>query len=409
MSSEYLASLRAKREHAWEAQKALLDTIATEGRDITPEEREQVERMDADYDAYAAEEKRVADRLALVAATDALRADLAPRVETARAERRDASDAEMLRRMFREKTGEFESRPSNGFGQESRALGIATASVPVTFYDAVTVYERTFTPMLNGSIVTILNTPTGEAMTMPQLTADVSVSGTLTAEAGGITESDPTLASVTLNTYKYGITNLWSAELDIDNGINLMDLVARTTARSLAIAIGGQLTTADGSSKPNGIVNAATNGGTANGTAAGTSLDTFIAAADLIDLKYGRAEPYRQVGAWMVSNTMLAKMRKFRDSTGQFLWNSSIAAGAPPTFDGDPVYENPGMAAVASASKSVLYGDFSRYFVRRCPIRVDLSRDYKFSTDQLALRTIERVDGDLLDTIAVAYLVSANT
>ena len=66
------------------------------------------------------------------------------------------------------------------------------------------------------------------------------------------------------------------------------------------------------------------------------------------------------------------------------------------------------MAAVASATKSVAYGDFSRYFVRKTPTRVDMSQDYKFSTDQLALRTVERVDGDLIDTVSVAYLVSAN-
>ena len=38
-----------------------------------------------------------------------------------------------------------------------------------------------------------------------------------------------------------------------------------------------------------------------------------------------------------------------------------------------------------------------------------LSTDYKFSTDQIALRTTTRIDSDLIDTIAVKYLVSANT
>lgn len=401
MSAELLEHFRSQRMHAWEAQKTLLDAIVAEGRDATPEEREQIERMDAAFDSAVAEEKRIADRIALVTALDATRGELAPRVETARAERRDPNDAEMLRRMFIERQGGF----------ESRALGISANSVPVTFYDAVTVYERTFTPMLDGGFITLLNTPAGESITLPTLTADTTVSGTLTAEAGGITEGDPTISSVTLNAYKYAITNLWSSELAQDNAINLMDLVARTTGRSLGIAIGGQLTTADGSSKPNGVITAAANGGTANGTANATSFDTFFSAADLITLKYTLAAPYRAggVGKYMVSSTAMAKMRKFRDSTGGFLFQPSLVAGVPGTFDGDAVIENPGMAAVASATKSVAYGDFSRYFVRKTPTRVDMSQDYKFSTDQLALRTVERVDGDLIDTIAVAYLVSANT
>ena len=67
------------------------------------------------------------------------------------------------------------------------------------------------------------------------------------------------------------------------------------------------------------------------------------------------------------------------------------------------------MAAVASASKSIAFGDFKKYFVQRVtPMRVELSKDYKFNTDQLALKTVERVDGDLVDTAAVAFLVSAN-
>jgi HK97 family phage major capsid protein len=47
--------------------------------------------------------------------------------------------------------------------------------------------------------------------------------------------------------------------------------------------------------------------------------------------------------------------------------------------------------------------------VRRLPTRVDVSKDYKFNTDQLAVRTIERVDGDLPDTAAIVYLISSNT
>ena len=38
-----------------------------------------------------------------------------------------------------------------------------------------------------------------------------------------------------------------------------------------------------------------------------------------------------------------------------------------------------------------------------------LPTEYRFSTDEVALRTIYRVDGNLPLTTAIAYLVSANT
>jgi HK97 family phage major capsid protein len=408
MSTEYLASLRAKREHAWEAQKALLDTIAAEGRDITAEEREQVERMDADYDRYSAEEKRVTDRVALVSATDGLRAALAPRVETARAERRDPTEGDLVRRLMRHEIRSIIGVPDEN-SAEYRALATSTDTIDQSFYDVVTVYSRTLNPMLDGSVVTVLNTARGESLYVPRLTVDTAFGGTVTAQAAGIQEADATFGSVVLGAFKYGVTQLYSNELANDASIDLTTLIAESAARDLAIDIGVHLTTGTDTTQPNGIVTAAANGGTASGTASGTSLDTFVSAADLIDLMYTRAAPDRMRGAFMASSTGMAKMRKMRSSTGEFLWDTSLVTGAPPTFNGRPVYENPGMAAVASATKSFLFGDLKRYFVRRLPLRVDISTDYKFNTDQVALRTIERIDGDLIDTAAVAYLVSANT
>jgi HK97 family phage major capsid protein len=64
--------------------------------------------------------------------------------------------------------------------------------------------------------------------------------------------------------------------------------------------------------------------------------------------------------------------------------------------------------ANGSAAKSIIFGDTSRYIVARVvPIRVDSSIHYKFSTDQLALRTIERVDGDLVDAVSLYHLLNA--
>jgi HK97 family phage major capsid protein len=401
--STYAQIARDKRNEAIGKLQLLLNTAATESRDLTAEEAEMGDRMEADVKRYTEEEARATRVAGLFSAAEEFRADVAPRVESARQERRDPTDSEMLREMFRGERRSFESSTR----EEYRALQSAGGSaIPTTFQETVTVYLRTLSPMFRDDLFTVLNTPTGNPITLPRLTADPAHGGTLTAEAGGINELDPTISSVQLDSYKYGVTTLWSAELGIDNVINLPDLIARASARELSIDIGSELTTANGSSKPNGIVNAAGNGGTASGTTSNTSLDTFLGP---IDLKYTLASGYRQVGTYMVSTTALAKMRKFRDSNKQFLFQPSLIAGVPDQFDGSTVVENPAMAAVASASKSVLFGDLSRYFVRRMPTRIDVSSEYKFNTDQLAIRVIERVDGDLVDTAAVNYLISANT
>lgn len=414
--SDYVQRLFDAYRTAAKAGEDILDLAASEGRELTAEERETLERSREDLVTRKAEIERVQNFSQLASAADAFRANAAPIVEAARAERREATDHEMFRLVMRQSTNTTDGvpfMPSQAILNRRedpmltiRALQSAGGSaVETSFADFVTVYERTFSPMLRPDVVSILNRSDGSPLVLPRVTADPSAGGTITAEAGGITELDMTNSQVTLNPYKYAITNLWSSELAQDNTIGLEDLVARTTGRELGLDIGTALTTGDGTDDPNGFITAATNGGTAVGT--GSTYGTYFGPTDLVNLFYGRQAPYRLVGSWQANSTSLAQIRNARDTAGNHIWEPSLVAGAPETVLGRPIYENPAMAS-GSAAKSVAFGDFSRYYVARVvPIRVESSIHYKFSTDQIALRTIERVDGDLVDTIAIAYLVNA--
>jgi HK97 family phage major capsid protein len=413
----YAQMAQDNRNKAITDMRAILDRAVEEGRDLTPEEIEQTERADADAERWGKEVDRAvrADKLAAEAAEF--------RGITSRVEGPETTDKPAVIDLI--KRGFQAVRDGGGFSFDAeqlrhiqpdktfyRALQSAGATaIPTTFIESVIVFQRTVTPMLDPGIVTILETPSGNPIDLPRLTADPNHGGTVTAEAAGIVELDPTLSKVTLGAFKYGVTNLWSAELDQDNVINLEDLLGRSTGRELGLDVGTHLTTGTGTVQPKGIVDAATSIGTANGTALGASNWTFVGPHDLLDLYYAVAAPYRNApgAAWMANADGINKMRKFRDSNQQFLWDGSLVAGAPDTFNGRPVYENPAMAAPASATKSFIFGDLSAYYVRRTPIRVEFSRDYKFNTDQLALRTIMRVDGNLPDAIAVKTIISANT
>lgn len=396
-----------KRNKAIADMRTILDTAADEARDLTPEEVEQIERAEADVDRYAKESERAlrADQYAKEAAeyrgpVEAAKSAVAPVT---------VDEGQAFVRMWNTARNSGASSYEADFNEQYRALVIADGHVPTTFSQQVVVYERDYTPMLNPNIVTIMPTPDGNPISIPKLTADVAHGGTVTAEAGGIQEADPTMGTATLSAYKFAVTTLWSAEIDVDNNIGLQNLVARTNARELAHDINAAMSTGDGSDFPNGIVSAASSAtGQATGGTSTSGFD-YYAWMDLIDLEYTLAEPYRQRGSYMVSSTMAAKMRKWRDSNGNPIWQPSLIAGSPDTFNAKPVYLNADMAAVASASISVIFGDLSAYVVRRLPLRVDASIHYKFSTDQIALRTIERVDGDLIDTAAIYYLKAANS
>jgi HK97 family phage major capsid protein len=409
--SAYLDRLFDEYRRAAKAGQDVMDAAATENRDLSPEEQETRDKAFAAVTDLKAEIDKVTNFEKLREAGDAFRAVATPVVE--RATGKAPTDGDLFRAMLAT-GGAREFRPSDAVlnSREHPDLMIRAlqatgggSAVQTSFADFVTVYERTYTPMLNPSVVGLLNRSDGAPLVLPRVTADTSVAGTITAEAGGITEGDPTISAITLNPYKYAVTNLWSAELAQDNTIGVEDLIARTTGRSLAIAIGGALTTGDGTDDPNGIVTASTVGGTGVGT--GTTYGTYFGPTDLVSLFYKPAAPYRQVGNWLMNATTLAQVRNARTTAGEHIWQPSLQVGQPETILGRPVYENPAMAN-GSAAKSIIFGDTSRYIVARVvPIRVDSSIHYKFSTDQLALRTIERVDGDLVDAVSLYHLLNA--
>jgi HK97 family phage major capsid protein len=111
----------------------------------------------------------------------------------------------------------------------------------------------------------------------------------------------------------------------------------------------------------------------------------------------------------MVANTAMAKIRKFRDSQGMYMYDPGIAGAPQPTLLGKSMYENPSMAAVASATKSVIFGDWSEYYIRRLPLRVDTSTEFGWGTDSVSVRTLLETDGDIAHPTAIRPLLSANT
>jgi HK97 family phage major capsid protein len=57
------------------------------------------------------------------------------------------------------------------------------------------------------------------------------------------------------------------------------------------------------------------------------------------------------------------------------------------------------MPATALGARSVLFGDFSRYFVRLAGgIRFERSDEYAFNADLITYRALMRGDGALMDT-----------
>jgi HK97 family phage major capsid protein len=266
------------------------------------------------------------------------------------------------------------------------------------FATNVAIFQRTVSPWIN--LASILNADNGRPINLPSLSADPTAYAP--GEGTAITAADPTLGSAALTTTAYKALGYVSQEAEEDELVGLLPIIAKVQGRSIGLKFGSDLTVA--------IVAAATNGGTASGVGGvGTATVTFIGLEDLLDLKFGLAAPYRQTGVWVMANALIKKIRKFHDGNGNYFYQSASNPQTAASFDGDAIYEDPYLAAPASVSKSVLYGDASAVVIKQMPLRVATSPDYQFNLDVIALKTVYRAGGALPDAAAIRYMISANT
>jgi HK97 family phage major capsid protein len=284
----------------------------------------------------------------------------------------------------------------------------ATQALGTDVYGTI-VQHLVETSSLMRAGATVVTTETGEDLVVPKSTAFVS--SAIIGEGASITESDPTLATVTLKAYKYANYFEISQELANDSPTNLLDFLARQAALSLGLGAGGygdDLINGAGSTEPRGLLlDAATGvtGPTGTGTTLGTQGTANQGTDALWSLVGSVAEPYAESdsAAFLMRNASNVIVRKLRDTTGQPVNGLTDRR----TILGYPVYVDPFMPAMANAAESIAFGAMDRYFVRIVNgIRFERSDEFRFQNDLVAFRCIIRLDGALVDTNAVKTFVN---
>jgi HK97 family phage major capsid protein len=398
--SEFVKRLQERRLNVWEQAKGLLDKAEGEKRDLTAEEEQTYQALNVDIDKLDARVKDLHEAEQRTKDAEAAFADLLakPTDERKKADGKNTELRKWLTGEARERG--FDVRPDATTPHDFRALSKLSASagantVPISFYNRLVEHMIEVSGVLMAN-PTLLRTSTGEQIQVPKTTAHSTPSGAPVAEAGTIAASEPTFGQVALDAYKYPILLQVSHELANDTAVDLEGYLARQAGRALGNWFGTHLVTGSGSSQPNGVVTAATVGVTG-----GTGVVGVFTADNLIDLFYSVIAPYRNSPscAWMMRDASVAALRKLKDSTNQYIWQPGLQAGAPDTILGKRLYTDPNVAATAVNAKSVVFGDFSTYFVRQVEsLRFERSDDYAFNTDLITYRAILRGDGDLVDT-----------
>lgn len=154
------------------------------------------------------------------------------------------------------------------------------------------------------------------------------------------------------------------AELE-DAAFNLEAELRQSFAEGFALSEGTAFTSGNGVGKPEGYVTAS--GNVVTGAAGNFTVD------HLIDAYLSLKEPYKVNATWTLNRSTLAKIRKFKDSSGQFIWapagggvvsGNSVIPGLPATILDRPYVINPHMDnSGASGRRPVAIGDFRAYLV----------------------------------------------
>ena len=389
-----LKELAEKRKNIFEQAKALLDLAESEGRSLDATETEQYGKMNADLDGLRARIDREVEQRQVDADVEASLRNSG--VNPAGTPATDLS--EQFRQLAK---GEIRSidMAAGDFGKalNVRALskGSATAggnTVPTSFYDQLVEHMVESSGVLQLG-PTVLNTTGGEQLDIPVTTSYGAAA--LVAEAGIIAQSDPAFAKRSLGAYKYGQLVLASRELVEDSAFDLASFIAKVAGRNVGLALGAHLITGTGTAQPTGIVTSASTGVTG-----GTGVVGVPTADNLIDLMFSVIAPYRnsKSAGWLVKDSTLGAIRKIKDGSGRYLFEPAATFGMPDTLLGKPIQSDPNVAATGLNAKSVIFGDFSAYFIRYAGgVRFDRSDDFKFDTDQVAFRCLIRADAITAD------------
>lgn len=294
--------------------------------------------------------------------------------------------------------------------KEFRAQNTGTTTaggftVPTELANQIIKSMAAWGPMYDEDVTTTMNTSSGNPIKIPTVddtavTAEKHTEGVALTDDGG---KDVTFGQKSLDAYVYDTEFVrWSMELGQDSIFNFETLLGELLGERLGRIANRELTIGDGVGDPNGIVTASTLGKTAAAAAA-------ITTDEIIDLIHSVNPAYRQSPKvrFMFNDLTLAVIRKLKDSEGRYIWSAGdIQNGVPGTLQGYRYSINQAMAGVATGNRSMIFGDFGKYFVRKVgsPI-IGVLRE-RFWPD-LGMAGLIRFDGELGDTAAVKHLIQA--
>lgn len=143
-----------------------------------------------------------------------------------------------------------------------------------------------------------------------------------------------------------------------------------------------------------GRVNSGANGGFA---AAGP-------ADVLFDLIGALKSHYLGNSKFLTRRSVITAIRKFKDTTGQYLWQPSLVAGQPESLAGYPIVRAEDLPALAAGSLSMAFGDFASAYQIVDRQGLKTLRDAFTAKPLVKFYTTKRMGGGAVNFEAIKFL-----
>lgn len=393
-----VTDLREKRAKTWSAMEAFLETHQNEKGVLSAEDDATYAKMEKDLEDLTNEIKRLERK-------DLIEAELNKPVSAPLTERPMKMEEED------EKSGRASNAYKKAFWKNMRSK-VVPANVMNALQEGTDSeggylvpdeYEHTLVEALEEEnifrkLAHVINTSSGDRK-IPVVASKGNASWV--DEEGAIPESDDAFSQVSIGAYKLGTLIKVSNELLNDSVFDLESYISKEFARRIGAKEEDAFFNGNGTGKPTGILNST--GGAEVGVT--TAAATAITADEIIDLFYSLKAPYRKNAVWVLNDSTVKAIRKLKDKNDNYLWQPSLTAGTPDTLLGRPVYTSSYVPTIAAGAKTVIFGDFSYYWIAdRAGRNFKKLNELYAATDQTGFVATQRVDGKLILAEAIKVL-----
>lgn len=397
-----ITELRDKRNKAWEAAKAFVDTRRDKDGLLSEADAQTYAQMEQKVKDYSAEIDRMERQEAIDRQMNAptstpitAKPTTTAQIDTKPGRAADAYKTSFWKQMRNKTSIEVRNALSVGVDSEGGYL------VPDTYEKHLV--EALHDEMVIRRLAHVFTTASGSHK-IPVVASHGTANWV--EETGEIPETTETFGQKHIGAHKLTALIKVSEELLNDSAFDLEDYFRREFARRISNAEELAFITGDGNGKPTGLFS--DDEGAELGLT--TASATEITADEVINLYYSLRSPYRKKAVWLLNDSTINAIRLLKDKNGQYLWQPALKEGAPDTLLGCPVYTSVAVPSIGAGQKVMAFGDLKYYWIGdREGISFRRLNELYATTGQVGFLATKRVDAKLIlpEAIKVMQMATA--